>query len=472
VGGRRMGRANPDFDRSRCGRVPSMVCRCVAAGGLLVAWLGSSGSAYAAAPFANGGIVFATGGFAHSRIVSAAPDGSSPTQITFGPGQDDNPAFAADGRTIAFESTRTGNGDIYLMQPDGTGLVRLTTSPAGEGQPSWSPDGARIAYTRCGPRDCDVWVMNSDGTNQHQIVDPPGRDDLATDPAWSPDGRLIAFRDPHPCRNEIWVVRPDGTHPRAVTNIPCGVCADDLGPHWSPGGSRIVFWRETCRFRQDVFRIMVVRRDGSHDHPIASSTAGVFSPTWAPDGQQIIFVLRRAHAFQVVAVRPDGKDPIAVVARGRSPAWQPRPCSVTGTAGPDHLVGTANDDVICGLAGHDVIEGRGGNDVVSGGTGRHDTLSLGWASHGATVRVPMHAAIEGVEYLSGVEDVFGSPFADLLRGGQVANLLRGGKGNDDLRGGSGNDFIDARDGAPGDVLHGGSGTNRCRFDPGDSVHRC
>jgi Tol biopolymer transport system component len=462
-----MGSANPDVHRPHRGQVLPVFWRCIAAVWLLAAWFGSSGSALAAPPSANGRIVFATGGFLHARVFVAAPDGTSPVQITFGPGEDDDPAFSADGSLIAFESTRTGNGDIYVMNPDGTGLVRLTTSPAGEDQPSWSPDGARIAYTRCGARDCDVWVMNGDGTNQHQIVDAPGSDDLATDPAWSPDGALIAFRAPVRCFNQIWVVRPDGTHRRAVT--PCRDVIDDFRPSWSPDGSQLVFERESGG---PVFRIMVVRRDGSHLHPIARSRLGLFDPAWSPDGQQILFMRAAAHAFRLVVARPDGRDPIIIVKRGRSPAWQPTPCTVSGTRGPDHLVGTPGNDVICGLAGRDVIEGRGGNDVVSGGRGRHDALSLSWASHGAVVRVPLHASIAGTEYLSGIEDVFGSPLADLLRGGQRANLLRGGKGRDDLRGGAGDDFIDARDGAPGDVLHGGPGTNLCRFDPGDSVHGC
>jgi hypothetical protein len=217
---------------------------------------------------------------------------------------------------------------------------------------------------------------------------------------------------------------------------------------------------------------MVMRRDGSHKHPVASSNQGVFAPAWSPDGQQIMFVRRRAHAFELDVARPDGRDPIVVVSRGRSPAWRPKQCSVVGTSGPDHLVGTPGNDVICGLGGRDTIEGRGGSDVISGGTGRHDTLSLDWASHGAKVRVPLHASVEGTEYLSGIEDVFGSPLADVLRGGQLPNLLRGGDGHDDLRGGGGDDFLDARDHASGDTLHGGPGANTCRFDAGDVAHRC
>ena len=45
---------------------------------------------------------------------------------------------------IAFESTRSGNSDIYVMNADGTGLKQLTNHPEWDHSPAWSPDGQRI----------------------------------------------------------------------------------------------------------------------------------------------------------------------------------------------------------------------------------------------------------------------------------------------------------------------------------------
>jgi hypothetical protein len=74
-------------------------------------------------------------------------------------------------------------------------------------------------------------------------------------------------------------------------------------------------------------------------------------------------VLRRAFATSDVerALRP-----VIGVEEFNS---SPRPCTITGTDGPDHLVGTSHDDVICGLGGDDVIDARGGDDVVFGDAG-------------------------------------------------------------------------------------------------------
>jgi Tol biopolymer transport system component len=45
----------------------------------------------------------------------------------------------ADGRSTAYETDRTGNGDIYLTGADGHNKVQLTSSAASDTEPSWQP---------------------------------------------------------------------------------------------------------------------------------------------------------------------------------------------------------------------------------------------------------------------------------------------------------------------------------------------
>jgi TolB protein len=47
--------------------------------------------------------------------------------------------WAPDGRSIAYETDRTGNGDIYLIGADGHNQVQLTSSAASDTAPSWRP---------------------------------------------------------------------------------------------------------------------------------------------------------------------------------------------------------------------------------------------------------------------------------------------------------------------------------------------
>jgi hypothetical protein len=92
----------------------------------------------------------------------------------------------------------------------------------------------------------------------------------------------------------------------------------------------------------------------------------------------------------------------------------PRPCTITGTAGPDRLRGTRGDDVICGLDGDDVIEGGHGDDAVMGDAGR-DRIDGG----------------HGDDTLYGGED------GDRLDGEHGTDVLSGGPGPDALTPGRG-----------------------------------
>jgi len=47
--------------------------------------------------------------------------------------------WAPDGRSVAYATDRTGNGDIYVIGADGRNKVHLTSSPAHDGSPSWQP---------------------------------------------------------------------------------------------------------------------------------------------------------------------------------------------------------------------------------------------------------------------------------------------------------------------------------------------
>ena len=48
-------------------------------------------------------------------------------------------SWAPDGHSIAYETDRTGNGDIYVIGADGHNQVQLTSSPASDSVPSWQP---------------------------------------------------------------------------------------------------------------------------------------------------------------------------------------------------------------------------------------------------------------------------------------------------------------------------------------------
>jgi len=81
-------------------------------------------------------------------------------RLTNNPATDWSPSWSPDGKKIAFDSYRDGNGEIYVMNADGSGQINLTNNPADDGITSWSPDGKMIAFVSGRDGNDEIYVLN------------------------------------------------------------------------------------------------------------------------------------------------------------------------------------------------------------------------------------------------------------------------------------------------------------------------
>jgi dipeptidyl aminopeptidase/acylaminoacyl peptidase len=81
-----------------------------------------------------------------------------------------SPAWAPDGRRVAFVSDRTDKRHIYLISLDGGEAEQLTTGDEGVGGFAWSPDGQQIAYTSPDPK-TDAQKDRDKKYGEFEIVD-------------------------------------------------------------------------------------------------------------------------------------------------------------------------------------------------------------------------------------------------------------------------------------------------------------
>src|SRR5437763_1355492 len=78
------------------------------------------------------------------EIYTVDAAGGNVKRLTSEAAFDNNPAWAPDGKSLAFASSRSGNFEIYKMGAGGEQVVRLTNHPSLDYWPTWSPGGKHI----------------------------------------------------------------------------------------------------------------------------------------------------------------------------------------------------------------------------------------------------------------------------------------------------------------------------------------
>ena len=136
--------------------------------------------------------------------------GGSPSPLIASPSRERYAQYSPDGRRIAFQSGRSGDGEeVWLADADGSDVTRLTRGPGvWQGSPCWSPDGRTIVFdSRSDEGQFDIWTIGIDGAGLRQVTREPSNENL---PSFSRDGRWIYFASDRTGPNEVWRVPTGG----------------------------------------------------------------------------------------------------------------------------------------------------------------------------------------------------------------------------------------------------------------------
>ncbi|HEX5787764.1 MAG TPA: hypothetical protein VFY03_06265 [Woeseiaceae bacterium] len=156
--------------------------------------------------------------------------------------------WSPDGRWLVYTGGRDGNYDIYKIRAaGGADEVRLTEHAALDDGAEFAPDGRTIWFNSARSGRMQLWRMAADGTDETQVSDDGFNNWF---PHVSPDGRTVVYlaygadvaADDHPWYRHVYLMRrPAGADkPWVVANLYGGQGTINV-PSWSPDGKFVAF---------------------------------------------------------------------------------------------------------------------------------------------------------------------------------------------------------------------------------------
>lgn len=187
----------------------------------------------------------------------------------------------------------------------------------------------------------EIFTVAPDGNGLANLTAAlPGH---ASQPVWSPDGTRILFNDSYfefgYAFSNLWVMDADGGNATQLTfeSDPNGLgyLWQNFSPTWAPDGSEIL-WTTVREGESDIYR---ANADGSNprpfivneptaETPFGTVPASQYNPAWSPDGSRVAFVeLLTLNAMALIDA--SGEGPITYVEGPtgefsfQSPSWSP-----------------------------------------------------------------------------------------------------------------------------------------------------
>ncbi|HZM14729.1 MAG TPA: BamA/TamA family outer membrane protein [Candidatus Krumholzibacteria bacterium] len=155
--------------------------------------------------------------------------------------------------------------------------------------PSISPDGRYLAYVSDAGLTRDLYVRDMEEGRSRRVVHGEQSGDFESlrffnaSAAWAPDGKTLAFVSQS--RGEDALNLLDVQRRRVVAKYRFGL--DELQtPTFSPDGGELVFVGLEGG-QSDLYR---VRRDGTDLRRLTADRAGERDPQWSPDGRKLVYV--------------------------------------------------------------------------------------------------------------------------------------------------------------------------------------
>jgi tricorn protease len=242
-------------------------------------------------------IAFASGG----DIWTVPAEGGEARLLISDPADESRPLYSPDGTKLAFISTRTGAGDIYILTLASGTLQRLTFSDTPSNLDAWSRDGQWIYFTSNVtdvPGQGDILRVRATGGTPLEVSRERYLNEFESAP--SPDGKQIAlvakgissaqwWRNGHAHidETELWLkplVSPSATDAGYRRLLPAD--AKHAWPMWAPDGKTLFYMSD----KNGAENVWSADAATGAEHQVTHFTSGrCLWPTISYDGKTIVF---------------------------------------------------------------------------------------------------------------------------------------------------------------------------------------
>ena len=250
-----------------------------------------------------------------------------------------NPAFSPDGKSIAYDASRSGPRRIWVSDSSGYNPQQISTDVSeeiGHVRPQWATDGKRIVFQNIERTRFNIRMVDLDGRKMTWIINDLNNN---LNPVWSHGNDQIYFSSDRGGGYNIWrvgvsaagepvgqpqqvttgagqdvelAISSDGKHlgfsvlkqnadlwrlpvspvngkPTGTPEQVISTTREDSRGTLSPDGAKIAFNSD----RAGEMNIWLYTLADRSTRQLTRGPGGDFQPTWSPDGKQILFFSSR-----------------------------------------------------------------------------------------------------------------------------------------------------------------------------------